>query len=229
MNVTELSDGAYPFPSDKIIANKNTEVVDSYRYVDIRKHKTPYHANKLAYRIFPDGHLEDLRKLRSYDSILELSEGVCLHSWEHWSEDYCGVGQTALAKDPESARYREDDGSILFSPFVQADFFFVPTKYADEFAMAAELHLKHRIWIECAFNTITDMVRRMTDAQIRSTNLCTEWSDLRGTGKAVSKCIGADIDYGFVHPFKIAGTRNKYSKTYSRLQTYNDVSLVSNS
>jgi len=220
MNVTELSEGAYPFPADKIIATDDWNLPDPYRYIDIRKHKKPYHANKCSYRIFPDGHLEDLRNQNSYDSIQELNEGVRLNPWTHWTADYCGGGQTSLAKDPESARYREDDGSILFLPFVQADFMFVPTKYAHEFAMAAELHLKHRIWIECAFNTITDMVRRKTDAKIRSTKLCSEWSEsLRGTDKAIWKCGQGDNKYAFVHPFK-TGTNGykKFSKTYNKLQ-----------
>jgi len=94
-----------------------------------------------------------------------------LVDWEHTTQDYCGGGQTELARDPASAIYREKDGSVLFSPRVQADFMFVPTKYAGHFARASELHLKHRIWIECAFGTVVDMVRRQADASVSVVNL----------------------------------------------------------
>ena len=177
---------------------------------------------KSSYRIFPDGHLEDFRKTKSFNSINELVDGVPLEKWDHYTQPFCGIGQTELAKDPDSARYREEDGSILFPPFAQADFMFVPTEHAEEFAMAAELHLKHGIWIECAFNTITDMVRRQTNVTVRSTHLCTEFGEDRGTGIAIAKCRNdGERNYGFIHPYKIGGNGYKgYSRTYDILQAF---------
>lgn len=220
LNATELSQGAYPFPADKIIAPGDGP--SNNRYADVRKMKPKSQPFKSSYRIFPDGHLEDFRKTKSFNSINELVDGVPLHKWDHYTRKYCGIGQTELAKDPDSARYREEDGSILFPPYSQADFMFVPTEHAEEFAMAAELHLKHGIWIECAFNTITDMVRRQTNVTVRSTRLCTDWEKKRGTGIAIAKCRNdGERNYGFIHPYKIGGNGYKgYSRTYDILQAF---------
>ena len=116
---------------------------------------------------------------------------------------YCGPAQINLAKDPESEPYREEDGSILFSSYVQADFAFVPTKYADEFARAARLHLKHKVFIECAYNTVVDMVRVKTGATSRSVDLCTSWFARRGLDKMINMCKGDDHKYGLYHPYKM--------------------------
>jgi hypothetical protein len=127
-----------------------------------------------------------------------------------------------LAKDPESTRYREEDGSLLIPSFAQADFFFVPTKHAEEFAFAADLHLKHGIFIECAFNTIMHMVKMKSNATVRSVGLCTEWDQSeRGTISFLSKCLDKSSvePSGFLHPFKIRlNGYKKYNHYYDEAQ-----------
>jgi len=116
LNATELSQGAYPFSADKIIA-PGVMVAGDYRYVDVRKMNQKYKVNKISYRIFPDGHLEDFSRLNHLiqsNPINELVDGILLYQWDHYTQPFCDIGQTVLAKDPESARYREEDGSILF-------------------------------------------------------------------------------------------------------------------
>ena len=166
VNTTELSGGAYPFPTHDIILVGQEPLL--YQHQNIRTMKDKKQANTISYRIYPDGHLEDFLKTTTYSSIKELYHGVPLHSGDNIPEKNCGLAQTELAKDPDSAIYREEDGSILFSPFLQVDFMFVPTKYADEFARAADLHLKHGIRVECAFSTVIDMVLRRAGASSRS-------------------------------------------------------------
>lgn len=121
--------------------------------------------------------------------------------------------------DPASQPYREEDGSILFSPYAQSDFLFVPTKYTDEFVNAAELHLNHGIWIENAYSTIVDMVRRKTSGNSHAVNLCTDFTPTRGTEIAMANCLNSDKNYGFIHPYKLnnAGFK-KWSQTYNLMQ-----------
>lgn len=218
MNITELSEGrSYPFPTKNFIgADKNyLDSLNLYSTTNLDKQKK-HHLKKSVYRIFPDGHLEDFFKNQSYSSFHDLHTGIQLDHWGHYKYQYCSGGQIELAKDVDSSRYREQDGSILFLSRVQADFFFVPTEYADEFAIAADLHLKHGIFIECAFNTVLNMVRMKTNAAVRSVPLCTEWDyDVRGTVSFISKCLNQSLvqPFGFLHPFKIG--KHGY-KTFSR-------------
>jgi hypothetical protein len=231
MNFTELTKGEYPFPSDKFISDR----VLHMRKKVLSEEEAKF-ANHFTYRIFPDGHLENFRKARSFSSIVEMYNKQPLAHWGHTINRHCGLGQTELAKDPDSAVYREEDGSILFSRFLQSDALFVPTKYADEFARAAELHLNHKIWIECSLNTVVDMVQQRTNATLRYVKLCTNWDpDLRGTKEAIMKCFQRKdrkdrkdrtnrMDqitkhYGFIHPYKI-GTHGylEYHLIYEQLQ-----------
>ncbi len=144
-------------------------------------------ANLYSYRIFPDGHLENFEKTRTFDDIQTMYTEQPLRSWGWTPSPRCGIGQTKMAKDPKSEPYREpDDGSLLIQSFGQADFMYVPTKYTDEFVKAGQLHLDHGIFIECAYPNVVDMVRRKTDAQIRVTDLCTNWTGgMRGSIQAM--------------------------------------------
>jgi hypothetical protein len=113
LNATELSQGAYPFPADAIIAHTgrpNKSFPDGV-FVDVRQVKKKRCANKSSYQIYPDGHLEDFLKTASFASIDEMYHGLFLFTWGNTPALYCGLGQTELAKDPESAIYREEDGS----------------------------------------------------------------------------------------------------------------------
>lgn len=222
LNITELSEGGrYPFPTHNFIATGRL-----YLHANTPSSKLGRNRKKTlkmnAYRIFPDGHFEDFFKKHKYSSFYDLKSGVPLGDWFHRDKAWCIQGQVDLAKDPDSFRYRETDGSILFPPGAQADFFFVPTDYAEEFALAADLHLKHGIFIECAFNAIMHMVWMKTNATVRSVGLCTEWSPkYRGTVSSLSECLDKSriTPFGFIHPFKICENGYKsYDYYYDEAQ-----------
>jgi hypothetical protein len=106
--------------------------------------------------------------------------------------------------DPESEKYREPDGAILFPPFTQADFLYVPTYLADEYAEISKLVLKYNIWIECGFGTVVDQLRERANATVRIVPLCTSWGGKRGKVSMLSMCIqNNQKNYGIFHPFKM--------------------------
>ncbi len=216
LNVTELSKGEYPFPSEDIIGS---DVSGQLAWRDARSIEDVDFVNRFAYRIFPDGNLEDFKKSSTFNNINELFE-TTLIKWGHTPENFCGGGQTEMAKDVESSQpYLEEDGSLLFSPFVQADFLYVPTKYADEFAQAAQFHLKHGVFIECAYGTVVDMVRRKTGADVRVTKLCTTFNqELRGTPESVQMCKNSGANEAIIHPFKISKGYDLYGNAMDMVQ-----------
>lgn len=75
LNVTELSSGEYyPFPTDQIIATTGLANIRT-------KNKTNKKGqNKLAYRIFPDGHSETVNTQKSFDSITDVYGNLHLAS-----------------------------------------------------------------------------------------------------------------------------------------------------
>lgn len=212
LNVTELSQGLYPFPTNTIIGNTKKMSVHEMSYTDVRTAKDKKKANELSYRIFPNGTFADFNKTVFGDDINTLWDNVpnFYHRWGLVRQPYCAgskrtrKGNTALANDTDSAKYQEDDGSMLFPSFTQADFLFVPTKYSEEFAEAARLHLKHQVFLECALPQIVDMVQQQTNApDVRVVKLCTTFHKIRGLEfMASSKCNNEGI-IGVVHPLKL--------------------------
>jgi hypothetical protein len=105
--------------------------------------------------------------------------------------------------DPESDKYREPDGAILFPSYTQSDFLYVPTNLADEYAEISKLVLKHNIYIECGFGTIVDQLRERANATVRIVPLCTSWNRRRGEVPMLSSCVHNPKNYGIFHPFKM--------------------------
>ena len=133
-----------------------------------------------------------------------MSSGI-LFDWWHYKRN-SGVlsAQGKLAMDPDSDPFRETDNSILFPTFAQADFLFVPTRYADAFEKAATLHAKYDVFLEVAVNKIVDMVIQETNATTRNFALCTTWVRReRGREKMMRECKERNQIYGLIHPFKI--------------------------
>ena len=132
MNVTEVAENRYPFPTHQILSN--------YEYHSHRR------INCLSYRIFQDGHFEPKGKSKTFQSFNEWEKwSGC--KWDHSKKDYCSGGQVRMAADHslDIDKLREPDGSILFPGFGQSDFMFVPTHLANIFEEAANPHLKHGI------------------------------------------------------------------------------------
>ncbi|CAJ1970342.1 unnamed protein product [Cylindrotheca closterium] len=203
LNVTELSEGKYPFPTDKVIANRKRGEHDNAEYVNLRSTPDREVARKSSHRVFPNGTITDADKTIFVSSSKELMEKVPdLHgNWNEWLHSYCAPGQQQMAMDPEFAKYLEPDGSAWFPLHTQSDFLMVPTKYAGEFAQAANLHLKHNIWIECAHAKIVDILREKSKAPVRLVRLCTGFGASRGSWKSLETCKSENV--AVFHPFKI--------------------------
>jgi len=210
INVTELSQGQYPFPTNDIIGNYRDQRYD-LSYADVRTIKDAELANQFSYRIFPNATVCAFNKTLCQPSVKKLYRSLPLYQWGMTTKSYCGVHQQKLAQDEEIFPYHEDDGSLLFSSFTQSDFLHIPIKYADEFAKLASLFLKHEVIHECAWGTIIDMIRKKFNATVRVTMLCTSWGPKRRGKKAlIDRCIRDRVDYGVFHPYKIGYTENGY-------------------
>jgi len=224
LNITELSQGLFPFPTDDIIGNSKTMLTNDFSYVDVRTADDREIANIYAYRLFPNGTFADFNKTIFGSSHDALVDGVpnFYARWKTLGE--CSRSQIPMVKDPMSARYREYDGSILFPSYTQADFLFVPTKYAEEFAQAARLHLKYEVHLECSLAKIVDMIRQQTGAGVRQVNLCTTWGGKRGQPTMLQVCrkqkrknpkIGVIT---VVHPIKLSQRLGLYSEQMDSIQ-----------
>ena len=81
------------------------------------------------------------------------------------------------------------------------------------------VHLKHGVFIECAYGTIIDMVRRKTGADVRITRVCTTFNrDLRGTLEFNQMCLDSPRIQGLVHPFKVSQGYDLYCDAMEMIQ-----------
>ena len=88
------------------------------------------------------------------------------------------------------------------------------------FTEAAELHLKHNIFIECAFPKVVDMIQRKTKVAVCPLNLCTEWNNMtkRGSPEMIESCMSVSANFGLVHPFKMSAGYKAYAEMFDMSQ-----------
>lgn len=210
LNVTELTQGQFPFPTKEIIGNYRDQRWDT-SYADMRTINDTEITNKFSYRIYPNATACSFDNKVCGPDVKSLYRKVPLYPWGMTNKGYCGPNQMKLAQDKAMVTYQEKDGSILFSTFTQSDFLHVPLIYADEFAKLAALFLKHEVIHECAWGTIIDMIRQKYNANVRVTMLCTSWGPKRRGRKAlIERCLRDKVSYGVLHPYKIGMKENGY-------------------
>ena len=209
INMTELSQGRYPFPTNEIIGNYRDQRYDM-SYADVRNVSVE-DANKFSYRIFPNSTVCAYNKTQCHPTVNDLYKKLPLYHWGMTTKGYCSKAQQSLAQDKEMFPYHEADGSLLFSSFTQSDFIHIPIQYADEFSKLASLFLKHGVIHECAWGTIVDLIRKKLKATVRLTMLCTSWGPKRrGKKGLIERCMRDRVDYGVFHPYKIGYEENGY-------------------
>ena len=223
MNMTQLAEDRYPFPTDQILS---TSYYDSARRRTSKNGKGSCESE--MYRIFPDKHFESSDKTKTFQSFEEWHYAESLSSsdceWQQPGKDHCSIGQLSMATDlsPSLDKIREPDGSILFARSGQSHFMFVPTHLVDIFEEAATPHLKHGVFIECAFPKVLDHLIQRTQTQYRRIPSCTKFaSDIRIRGKmqVVESCIESKDPSGILYPFKISKNGlETYNWMYDRMQ-----------
>ncbi|CAJ1928236.1 unnamed protein product [Cylindrotheca closterium] len=211
LNLTELSEGKYPFPTDKI-ANRIKGELSNAAFVDLRTMPDRAKARTLSHRVFPNGTISDIDKTIFVNTSSELKKQIpSLHAkYKQWGHYYCAPGQQQMAMDPEFAMYLDPDGSAWFPFHTQSDFLIVPTKYAKPFTEAATMHLKHFIWIECAFGKIVDILQQQLQAPTRLVKLCTGFGDRRGRWDVINNHDCQSESVAVFHPFKIRGRFDEF-------------------
>jgi hypothetical protein len=186
------------FPVDYIIANVDLRYPhayhDPYRFTLESYSKVGYRVTMNSIFQFFDGfETSDVRNasnhgpayVRKRDSMLALKRVIF---------------------DPASERFREDNGtSLVFPSQAQADFLFVPTKYADDCYEAAEILFKHKVFLECAVPTIVQMIHHVSGEKPAFVRLCTTWGARRGSPGMTDICFRNEgpISFGIIHSLKI--------------------------
>ena len=139
-------------------------------YVDPRTIPDKAEAAKFIYKINRKGTFENVKGETSEEKNGLISS---LQNWDMYRCGPCMPGQQQLAMNEDSDRYREPDGSILFSAYTQADMLLVPVSVANEFVNANRLLTETGVYLECSSGTTVDMVRAKTNVKARAIPLCT--------------------------------------------------------
>ena len=209
LNMSEISPG---FANDDIIANSMwwTDRKNDFSYMDPRRVDDKEAISKFSFKIFPNATIINFAG-EPFDHTSSRGQRKFYKSLRNWmwrSRDVCVPSHIKLSNDPRMDPYREkSDGSIVISPYVQADFLYVPMKYAEEFGDIAKLFVEYGVFLECAMGTMVDMLRRTAGAKIRRISLCSHWTKKRGKPSMIKKCFNEQEiqngPYGMYHPIKL--------------------------
>ena len=211
LNVTSLSQGLYPFPSEQMLGNFEYKNYHDFDSLEMWSDKRRMYRRQ-TYRIYQNGTFGNL-DLNSethghLDSLLTAHK-----NWYNQQYDWCTKGQISLTKDPAFARFLDkDDDSFLVHHYAQSDMLFVPTAFAEHFIEGAELHKRHNVWLECTVPNVVDMIHQQNEKSFswRKIDLCTEFknNNIRIDGKKlIDFCMSKDEangkSYGTFHPVKM--------------------------
>ncbi|GFH62185.1 hypothetical protein CTEN210_18661 [Chaetoceros tenuissimus] len=229
VNLTEASQGTYPFPTNEIIGTTlaMTKLWLSYenprKYIDMTNKSSTeiYIAKMTMYKIFTNGTISDIEKHRFFQNSNQFYADYLSKTKYTFYRKYL-PNQIKLTSDPDAKIFLESDGSMIFPAFTQADFLFVPTKYADTFSLASKLHAKHGIWLEIAIPKIVDMIRQKHEGvRTRTLRLCTVWFRKRKYPfQMKDHCLGSKVVIGGLHPAKIDKNSN-WNYSPITFDTYN--------
>jgi hypothetical protein len=171
--------------------------------------------SKFSFSILPDGTFS-----KADGSVFKRVQQLVstLEKWPRWKKEIKPL--VTFTRDPRSNKYKEEDGSFLVPPFGQADFLYVPFKYADQFIEVAELMLEARVFLEFAIPTIVQILRKVANASVKSLDLCTSWKRTRGLPAMIKECANNPrTNYGMYHPYKLSKGWKSWSDMFD-LATY---------
>jgi hypothetical protein len=116
---------------------------------------------------------------------------------------YCIKAHKSASNDPCSQSYQEkEDGTYLSPNPIQADVMYVTTSLADESAAVAEIMIDHKVFLECGFHKIVDMIRQKTPntTKVVSADSCTFFDVARDTHIMINRC---GFPTTVVHPYRV--------------------------
>lgn len=182
----------------------------------------------IASRSYSIQHDGILQKVDGYKTINPMQLFNTLNP--KWRHEECIFRYYIVFGDPRSRQYCEtSDKSFLIPPpsFGGSDFLYVPTSLTDAYSRAAKLLTDHKVFLECGFPKLVDMLLLRNTARkpkiahttastppanitAVSIPLCTKFWHSRGTLKMLRQCqdesLAASGDHQplvVVHPFKI--------------------------
>lgn len=91
------------------------------------------------------------------------------------------------------------------------DFLYVTTSLADAFAPPARLFYDHKVFLECGFAKIIDILRRQQNATVIQVPLCTGWGLQRDRIYMLREC---SLPVAVIHPYKISKGWARWTRAF---------------
>ena len=65
--------------------------------------------------------------------------------------------------------------------------------------------MDHKVFLECGFPTIVQMLQITANASMSTVNLCTAWGKIRGEEQMLQRCYDSrETRYSMFHPYKLS-------------------------
>ena len=124
-------------------------------------------------------------------------------------------------QDHDSTYHHRDDDAVvvvdtrefLVPPpsYGGTDFLYVSTSLADAFLPPAQLFYDHKVFLECGFAKIIDILRRHHQATVVDVPLCTGWGLVRDRIYMLRECA---LPVAVIHPYKISKGRARWNRAF---------------
>ncbi len=206
LNLTKFSQGRSRIPTDRIIGNLR-------------------HAPERTYTItIPTDGGDPIFRCSGGKYTPTINQTIFLRSLPYWGRNEVCLKQRLDMLLQNSADLMEfgtitESGLQFFFPaFTQTDFLLVPTAYTSTFAKIAEAHIRHGVFLECAFPTIVLWTLQqyqhkyllkessiLLEEKTVMVKVCTSWENkIRGSMAMVENCLQHPDGYGMYHPIKLS-------------------------
>ena len=213
INIQNLTMGLTAFPSHAIIGTDHDELPMPYE--DMTKVMDAKAHSRVSYSIHQNGTFSNAQGHNFQNDWKALARSLV--SFPGYR--LCIPPLMNVAADPSTNRYKNEEGALLVPAVTQADFFYVPMALVGSFIDAAELMIKHKVFLECAFPTIVQMLRRIQNIEIRTISLCTGKMSQgsRGNQRMIDRCKAKRPFHGVYHPYKLSVGLQKWNAMFNSL------------
>lgn len=179
-------------------------------YKDHRFIKDAESMSGTSYKLLVDGSFQ-----KSDGRIFSSNETRRLASTlMHWTSRKCLPVMANIAQSNAFEVYKDFDGSFIVPSPTQADVLLVPMILADAYSRAAQIMIDSKMFLECGFPIIVQMLQNSLNATATALPLCTDWRKLRGTEGMIIKCLKSPTSFVVFHPYKLSRGLKEWNKAF---------------
>jgi hypothetical protein len=153
-----------------------------------------------------------MKKWRHEECIYSLSNAI----WKDYESNNIRARKYMEPLNDGTSGVLENKTEFLVPPPSHggSDFLYMSISLADAYTEAAALFYQHKVFLECGFPKIIDILRHLNNATVIDIPLCTKWGSwVRDTSDMLRRCNEEYVRKGkslaVIHPYKLSTKSSK--------------------